>query len=85
MVLTPEIRQRQLHDEDMTGGSQPANIRVINRRINDPASLNDLEYINQSTSFKIENSRKAQKLFFIDKGQSYQIVCTQNLSAKFRW
>ena len=74
MVLTPEIRQRQLHDEDMTGGSQPANIRVINRRINDPASLNDLEYINQSTSFKIENSRKAQKLFFIDKGQSYQLI-----------
>jgi hypothetical protein len=58
----------------MTGGSQPANIRVINRRINDPASINDLEYINQSTSFKIENSRKAEKLFFIDKGQSYQLI-----------
>jgi hypothetical protein len=58
----------------MTGGSQPANIRVINRRINDPASLNDLEYINQSTSFKIEKPRKAQKLFFIDKGQSYQLI-----------
>jgi len=57
----------------MTGGSQPANIRMINRRINDPASLNDLEYINPSTSFKIENSRKTQKLFFIDKSQSYQV------------
>jgi hypothetical protein len=26
----------------MTGGNQPANIRVINRRFNDPASNNEL-------------------------------------------
>jgi hypothetical protein len=51
--LTPDFRQRQLHDEAMTCGTQPANIRVINRRFNDPASINDLEYINKSTSFKL--------------------------------
>ena len=50
--LTPGIRQRPLHDEDMTGGSQPANIRVINRRFNDPASNNELENINYNISFK---------------------------------
>jgi len=42
--LTPDFRQRQLHDEDMTCGNQPANIRMINRRFNDPASNSDLEY-----------------------------------------
>jgi hypothetical protein len=49
---TPDIRQRPLHDEAMTCGNQPANIRVINRRFNDPASNNDLEDINYNTSFK---------------------------------
>ena len=43
--LTPDLRQRQLHGEDMKCGNQPANIRVINRRFNDPASINDLEII----------------------------------------
>ncbi len=31
--LTPDLRQRQLHDEAMKCGSQPANIRMINRRL----------------------------------------------------
>ena len=43
--LTPELRQRQLHGEDMKCGNQPANIRMINRRFNDPASISDLEII----------------------------------------
>ena len=51
--LTPDFRQRQLHDEAMSCGTQPANIRVINRRFNDPASNNDLEDINYNTSFKL--------------------------------
>ena len=50
--LTPDIRQRPLHDEDMTGGSQPAYIRVINRRFDDPAPNNELENINENNSFK---------------------------------
>jgi hypothetical protein len=37
----------------MTGGSQPANIRVINRRFDDPASNNELENINDNNSFEI--------------------------------
>jgi len=43
--LTPDLRPRQLHDEAMKCGSQPANIRMINRRLNDPAPINDLENI----------------------------------------
>jgi hypothetical protein len=43
--LTPELRQRQLHGEDMKCGNQPANIRMISRRFNDPASNNELEII----------------------------------------
>jgi len=31
--MTLDTRQRQLHDEDRSGGSQPANIRVIDRRL----------------------------------------------------
>jgi hypothetical protein len=56
--LTPDFRQRQLHDEDMTCGSQPANIRVINRRFNDPASINVLEFINFKTSFSTQNVKE---------------------------
>jgi len=41
--LTPDIRPRQLHDEAMTCGNQPTNIRAINRRFNDPAPINGLE------------------------------------------
>ena len=44
-ALTPNSRQRQLHDEDKSCGSQPANIRVINRRLKDPASIEALENI----------------------------------------
>jgi hypothetical protein len=31
--LTPDFRQRQLHDEDKSCGIQPAYIRVIYRRL----------------------------------------------------
>ena len=30
--MTLDTRQRQFHDEDRSGGNQPANIRVIDRR-----------------------------------------------------
>jgi hypothetical protein len=53
-TLTPELRQRQLRGEDMKCGNQPANIRVISRRFNDPASINDLENIAIKTSFQIK-------------------------------
>ena len=33
---TPEISERQLHDECKTGGNQPANISVIYRRRSGP-------------------------------------------------
>ena len=56
--LTPDFRQRQLHDEAMTCGTQPANIRVINRRFNDPASNNELEDINYNTSFKPKHTKE---------------------------
>ena len=52
--LTPDLRQRQLHEEDMKCGNQPANIRMISRRFNDPASINDLENIALKTSFQIK-------------------------------
>jgi hypothetical protein len=42
--LTSNFRQRQLHDEAMTCGTQPAHIRVTHRRFNDPASINDLDH-----------------------------------------
>jgi hypothetical protein len=51
---TSELRQRQLHAEDMKCGNQPANIRMISRRFNDPASINDLENIAIKTSFQIK-------------------------------
>ncbi len=72
--LTPDIRQRQLHDEDMTCGTQPANIRVINRRFNDPASINDLDNIKYRTSFKPKNVKEGGYSFSIDKYQSYQNI-----------
>lgn len=43
--LTPDLRPRQLPDETMKCGTQPANIRMIKRRFDDPASTNDLEII----------------------------------------
>jgi hypothetical protein len=52
--LTPDLRQRQLHGEDMKCGNQPANIRMISRRFNDPASINDLEIIALKTSLQIK-------------------------------
>ena len=48
--LTPDLRQRQLHDEAMTCGTQPAYIREINRRFNDPVSNNGLESISLTIS-----------------------------------
>jgi len=38
----------------MKCGNQPANIRMISRRLNDPASISDLEIIAIKTSFKIK-------------------------------
>jgi hypothetical protein len=64
LSLTPDNRQRPLHDEDMTGGSQPANFRVINRRFSDPASNNELEVINGYTSFKTKQTKEGGQSFF---------------------
>jgi hypothetical protein len=64
LSLTPETRQRPLHDEDMTGGSQPANFRVINRRFSDPASNNELEDINAYTSFEPQQAKEGGQSFF---------------------
>jgi hypothetical protein len=75
--LTPDIRQRQLHDEDMTCGNQPANIRLINRRFNDPAPINDLDNINYKTSFKPKNVKESGFSFSVDKYQSYQFMSSQ--------
>ena len=72
--LTPGIRQRQLHDEDMTCGTQPANIRAINRRFNDPASVNDLDNIKYRTSFKPKIVGEGEYSFPVDKYQSYQLI-----------
>jgi len=63
--LTPDIRQRQLHDEDMTCGIQPANIRVINRRLNSPAYINDLDIINYRASFKPKNVKEGRHFFLL--------------------
>ena len=41
--MTLEPRQRQLHDEDRSGGNQPANIRVIDRRHIRPPDDSPLE------------------------------------------
>jgi hypothetical protein len=41
---TPETRPRQLRDEAKSCGTQPANIRVINRRKSGSAPLGALEY-----------------------------------------
>jgi hypothetical protein len=38
----------------MKCGNQPANIRMISHRFNDPASINDLEIIVKKTSFQIK-------------------------------
>jgi hypothetical protein len=57
----------------MTGGNQPANIRVINRRFNDPASNNELEDINLHTSFKLQKTKEGRLSFLIDNFQSYQV------------
>jgi len=51
--LTPDNRPRQLRDEAMTCGNQPANIREINRRFNDPVPTNALEDMKQDTSFYV--------------------------------
>ena len=59
--LTPDVRQRQLRDEAMTCGNQPANIRVINRRFTDPVPTNALEGMKQDTSFYVQEDGQ---LFF---------------------
>jgi len=41
---TPETRPRQLRDEAKSCGTQPANIRVINRRNTGSAPLGALEH-----------------------------------------
>jgi hypothetical protein len=41
--LTPDLRPRQLPDETMKCGTQPANIRMINRRYVDPVSTSELK------------------------------------------
>ena len=54
--LTPDVRLRQLQDETMTCGNQPANIRVINRRFIDPVPTSGLEGMKQVTSFYVQES-----------------------------
>ena len=63
--LTPDLRQRQLHDEAMTCGTQPANIRVINRRFNDPASFNALDDSLYVLPVKLKLQRKANRFFWL--------------------
>jgi len=60
--LTPENRLRQLRDEDMTCGNQPAYIRMINRRFNDPVPANGLKEMKQYFSF---HARKANSSFLL--------------------
>ena len=63
--LTPDLRQRQLHGEDMKCGNQPANIRMISRRFNDPASINDLENSALKTSFQFTTMKEGGLSFFV--------------------
>ena len=63
--LTPDLRQRQLRDEDMKCGNQPANIRMINRRFYDHASTGDLENSAVQTSFENKNCEGRQMTNFL--------------------
>jgi len=47
----------------MKCGNQPANIRMISRRFNDPASINDLENIALKTSFQIKIIKEGRLSF----------------------
>ena len=67
--LTPDNRPRQLRDEAMTCGTQPANIRAIHRRFNDPVPTNALEDMKQDTSFYL---KEGGQLFSLDNCQSYR-------------
>jgi hypothetical protein len=66
---TPETRPRQLRDEAKSCGTQPANIRVINRRNTGSAPLGALE--DHYSKHRWKNSWQ-DKLFSLDNCQPYQ-------------
>ena len=78
--LTSDIRQRQLHDEAMKCGSQPANIRMIKRRLMITPLSMIWNILLKKLPLRLKLKRKADYLFSIDKCQSYQSVCHINVA-----